>query len=327
MAKLTLFFKDRKLKVFALDQRAATIGRDQDCTIQIDSLAVEPQHARLEPEPEGLRIVPIEPLTSISVNHQPHDSWRLENGDRIQIGKHELVFDADTPAITADPAVTPLRKLATGWLQIMSGSHLGRTIRLDRAMTRLGKSGTGNAVIARREDGYYLSHLEGATPPCINGQSIGEISAPLKDGDRLDIGGLILHFFLDADGSAGAPQSVPAGEKPQRRFTRIPFDAEVRLNSPQHSWDSELIDLSLKGALIKRPQHWPETLDTELILDLKLDDATVISMDVSVAHVEGDRIGLQCQDIDLESITHLRRLVELNLGDAGLLERELGQLG
>jgi hypothetical protein len=45
-----------------------------------------------------------------------------------------------------------------------------------------------------------------------------------------------------------------------------------------------------------------------------------------VMHVEGRHVGLRCESIDLDSITHLRRLVELNSGDPGLLDRELGSL-
>ena len=50
-------------------------------------------------------------------------------------------------------------------------------------------------------------------------------------------------------------------------------------------------------------------------------------MDVWVAHEENKELGLKCKDIDVDSITHLRRLIELNLGDPDLLERELSALG
>lgn len=52
-----------------------------------------------------------------------------------------------------------------------------------------------------------------------------------------------------------------------------------------------------------------------------------IKMDITVAYIEDQQIGLDCKGIDLDSITHLRRLVELNLGDANLLKRELMALG
>ena len=51
-----------------------------------------------------------------------------------------------------------------------------------------------------------------------------------------------------------------------------------------------------------------------------------ISMETRVAHEQGRYIGLLCLAIDLDSITHLRRLVELNLCDPNLLEREVSVL-
>ena len=53
MAKLTLSFKDRKLKVFALAPGECVIGRDPGCTIAIDSLAVASRHARIRCEHES----------------------------------------------------------------------------------------------------------------------------------------------------------------------------------------------------------------------------------------------------------------------------------
>ena len=51
-----------------------------------------------------------------------------------------------------------------------------------------------------------------------------------------------------------------------------------------------------------------------------------IDIEGEVAHVEGSRIGLQCLVLDLESASTLRRLVELNLADPELLERNLAEL-
>ncbi len=114
----------------------------------------------------------------------------------------------------------------------------------------------------------------------------------------------------------------------RRQFSRIPFDADLQLTGAGHHWEPELLDVSLKGLLIRTPEDWEVADGSQLHAILTLDDQeTVIRMDVQVAHVESDRIGLGCVHIDLDSITHLRRLVELNLGDAALLDRELAALG
>ncbi len=116
--------------------------------------------------------------------------------------------------------------------------------------------------------------------------------------------------------------------KEQRRFSRISFAANVQLVGTKGSWRSQLIDLSLKGALITAPRDWSGQPGEHFLLELALDNAeeVVIRMAVSVSHLANEHIGFRCEHIDLESISHLRRLVELNLGDAGLLDRELSAL-
>ncbi|MFN2308107.1 MAG: FHA domain-containing protein [Gammaproteobacteria bacterium] len=326
MAKLTLSFKDKRLKVFPLTGQALVIGRDPDCNVPIDSLAVQPRHARIYAEGEAYRIENLQTETPIRLNQQPiSEATALRDGDQIQVGKHTLSFSHE-PAAEGPPAeLAPAQRLPAGGLQIMSGSHLGRTIRLDRAMTRLGKTGRDTAVISRRGDGYYIAHLEGDLPPQVNDRSIAENSCPLHDGDRIRIGRLELHFYLD--GAAPAATEGQDMQENQRRFTRIPFDAEAVLRSDADEWPCEVIDLSLKGALIREPHGWAGKPGEHYRLSLMLDQDTRIQMDVSVAHRENQHVGLFCQDIDLDSITHLRRLVELNLGDPDLLERELMALG
>ena len=46
-----------------------------------------------------------------------------------------------------------------------------------------------------------------------------------------------------------------------------------------------------------------------------------------MTHAEAGRIGFRIEHIDMDSVAHLRRLVELNLGDPDLLKRDLAALG
>ena len=71
---------------------------------------------------------------------------------------------------------------------------------------------------------------------------------------------------------------------------------------------------------------WPGVLGAKCKLRLDLGQGAMIIMQATVAHLEGTRMGLRCDNLGLDSITHLRRLVELNAGDPNLLERELPAL-
>jgi hypothetical protein len=86
------------------------------------------------------------------------------------------------------------------------------------------------------------------------------------------------------------------------------------------------MDLSLKGCLIELDAD--RFIDPDDIYDLHIDlNGTVrILMGVSLAHRSERKIGFVCRRIDLNSISALKRLVELNLGDEELLERDLQAL-
>jgi hypothetical protein len=114
----------------------------------------------------------------------------------------------------------------------------------------------------------------------------------------------------------------------RRRFSRVPFDAAVNLSCPAGRWGGKLIDISLKGVLISRPQHWTGKTGDDMLLEIHPPGEVFgIRMEATVAHAEADKVGLRCLSIDLDSASHLRRLMELNLGDEEILYRELSLMG
>ncbi len=112
----------------------------------------------------------------------------------------------------------------------------------------------------------------------------------------------------------------------RRNFWRAVFHAPVRLTTHDGQVYAQLLDISLKGALLETGAAWNGKAGEECQLNLGLAMGTNIVMWTKVMHVEGRNVGLRCESIDLDSITHLRRLVELNSGDPALLDRELGSL-
>ena len=113
----------------------------------------------------------------------------------------------------------------------------------------------------------------------------------------------------------------------RRNFHRIFFDAPVSIQSGDASYTSQLADLSLNGALVRKPEEWNPDKGETVTLNISLDnDAVVIAMEAVVSHVEAKQVGLKKLNIDMDSITHLRRLVELNLGDSEMLHRDLEHL-
>ncbi len=118
-------------------------------------------------------------------------------------------------------------------------------------------------------------------------------------------------------------------EQSQRRFQRIPFTAAAHVHAVKGELhpNCSVVDVSLNGLLIKKPIGWQGVTGDQYQVDLLLNDAElVIKMQAEVAHIDNGSVGFHCELIDLDSITHLKRLVELNLGDEALLHRELAAL-
>jgi hypothetical protein len=113
--------------------------------------------------------------------------------------------------------------------------------------------------------------------------------------------------------------------KERRHFTRIPIDSIANMRCGAGQLQTRLLDISLKGALLERPDEYSGNNGDHCELELLLGEAT-ITMQGSIVHGDTGHIGFRCDYIDLESVTHLKRLVELNLGDKAELEREFHEL-
>jgi len=197
---LILSFKGRTLDEFLIPKERAVIGSSPDCDVHIDSLAVEPHHARISVNDGCCMLEDLQTPSGTFVNGQKVSSHPLHPGDTIQVGKHTLTFlieqaaaagVEDAPAQESEETVQ-----VTGWLQITSGSNMGKTIRLSRPVTNIGQRGQHTAMIARRKDGYYLSYLQGESPPRVGGREIADESRALHDGDIIELGNVKMQFYL-----------------------------------------------------------------------------------------------------------------------------------
>lgn len=101
-------------------------------------------------------------------------------------------------AASSPPAAAPTPKSAQilGAIQILSGGNAGKELELAKPLTTLGKPGVQVAVLTRRPQGYFITHVEGAKQPTVNGQSIGAAPHMLKDHDVIEIAGVKMEYFV-----------------------------------------------------------------------------------------------------------------------------------
>ncbi len=117
------------------------------------------------------------------------------------------------------------------------------------------------------------------------------------------------------------------GKAEARKFRRVPFKAPAVIVTPEGRWTTRVLDISLKGVLLEQPEGWSGTLGVgECQIDLPLDEKLSIQLIGRIAHRNSRYMGFEWTDIDTNSLNHLRRLLELNLGDSGEVVRELSEL-
>ena len=223
---------------YELNQERLTIGRKPDNDIQIDNLAVSGKHALIITILDDSFLEDLGSTNGSYVNGKLVKKHALKDGDVIAIGKHELKYvnehataDDDefektmiikpgsaSAAVAAaqaaekavassapEAAAAPAPSAASGGggmplgrLTVLNGPIAGKELELTKALITLGKPGTQVAVISRRPQGYFLTHIEsdgdGKRYPVVNGEAIGAKAYQLKDSDLIELAGIKMEF-------------------------------------------------------------------------------------------------------------------------------------
>ena len=116
-------------------------------------------------------------------------------------------------------------------------------------------------------------------------------------------------------------------EQERRRFERVLFETPAKLIDLEGEWPTKVLDLSLKGALVEIPANFNRSLGESFLLEISLNSDIIISMDCTIVYQREKFMGLQSNFVDLESITHLKRIISFNSNNSlDLLERDLSNL-
>ncbi len=99
------------------------------------------------------------------------------------------------PPVAPQPAA-PASTEPVGRIQVLTGPSTGKELVLNKALTTLGKPGVQVAVITKRPQGYFITHVEGQQHPVVNGQSVGAQAHGLNDHDVIELAGVKMEFYL-----------------------------------------------------------------------------------------------------------------------------------
>jgi hypothetical protein len=191
MAMITLSLNGKVLREMAFIKERIAIGRGPGNDLVLDNLAVSAEHAVIVTVDNDSFLEDLNSTNGTQVNGQPIKKHFLQDGDIIEIAHYRIRYQAE--ALNK----LPQSGVAAAKVTVIDGLGVGKEIVLAKALTTLGKPGVQVAAIARREDRYYLLHVEGNIPPAINGCVIGNVPHGIVHGDMIDISGTRMKFTID----------------------------------------------------------------------------------------------------------------------------------
>jgi pSer/pThr/pTyr-binding forkhead associated (FHA) protein len=204
------------IKDVQITKDRTTLGRRPYNDIVIDNLAVSGEHALLQMSGADVYLEDLNSTNGTYVNGKPIRKQMLRHGDHIEIGRYKIRYFGDEPPeadrtlvmkrgeIVPPPPpesnfgdlelLTPAPQPVTASIRVLNGAAAGREVMLTKVVTTLGKPGVQVASITRRPGGFFFAHVEGASRPSINGEPLAADSAPLRNGDVIELAGTRMQF-------------------------------------------------------------------------------------------------------------------------------------
>jgi len=208
MPKMIVSIDGVVIKEVQLTKERTTLGRRPYNDVVIDNLAVSGEHAVLHMSGDDVEIEDLGSTNGTYVNGKAAKRHPLHNGDTIEVGKYKIRFlnenqgeDFEKTMIFKPGMVPPVgagRAAAQpmhAYIKVLTGAATGREVDLIKIVTTIGKPGVAVASITKRPHGFVLTHVEGGTPPTLNGNAIGADPTPLHSGDVLELAGTQMQFM------------------------------------------------------------------------------------------------------------------------------------
>jgi pSer/pThr/pTyr-binding forkhead associated (FHA) protein len=237
MPKLVVMLGGQVQSEWPLEEKEALIGRGTDCEIHIDEPSVSRHHAKVSRIYTGFFIEDLHSTNGIILNGRRVRKYLLKDGDRVQIGTHELLFFAEAGEPVLDPdktVVLPSRPIAArakpsarlptapqpasppqptpvrqrraapppvrptrAYVRVLNGPDNGDSRLIDKSLYAIGEPGGNMAVISRRAQGHFLLHLGGSGVTTLNGREVHGAGVRLRSGDKILVGDTELEFYTE----------------------------------------------------------------------------------------------------------------------------------
>ena len=232
MGKLVVSLDGVVIKDVQITKDKTTLGRRPYNDIVIDNLAVSGEHAVLQMVGNDVFIEDLNSTNGTYINGKAIKKQLLTHNDTVEIGKYKIKYQVEEgndyertlilrpganapgaaagynrtsampgasanlpPSMSPVPAGAAASAVAAAIIKVLSGAAAGREVTLTKVVTTVGKPGVQVASITKRPHGYVIAHVEGASRPAVNGVSLAGDTAPLKNGDLIELAGTQMQFI------------------------------------------------------------------------------------------------------------------------------------
>ncbi len=227
MGKLVVSLDGVVIKDVQITKDKTTLGRRPYNDIVIDNLAVSGEHAVLQMLGNDVFIEDLNSTNGTYINGKAIKKQMLAHNDAVEIGKYKIKYLVDegadyektmimrqgssagmgtgvphtpyhhTAPVPNHPSLGQPQAAAMALaasIKVLSGAAAGKSVTLTKVVTTVGKPGVQVASITKRPTGYVLAHVEGAQRPSINGVTLVTDTAPLSNGDLIELAGTQMQF-------------------------------------------------------------------------------------------------------------------------------------
>jgi predicted component of type VI protein secretion system len=127
---------------------------------------------------------------------KPKEQPPLAPAERVSELRQAEVVTPSQPALVTPAQKAPVLQQAMGVIQILTGPNAGKELELVKNLTTVGKSGLQVVVFTRRPRGYFITYVEGASYPNLNGKSLDDQPCQLNEHDIIELAGIKMEFYL-----------------------------------------------------------------------------------------------------------------------------------
>ncbi len=159
-----------------------------------DTVMVESRKSTSEPAPED------EAVEAIVENQEQQEQQEQQESVADDVQPQEIPDDnhsAPQEAVEAEDAPEDNEVKSIPRLQILNGDNTGNVLPLDKSMVKIGQPGEYVAVVTKRQEGYFITHVAGERYPIINGKEIGAHAHVLSNHDVIEVSETKMEFILD----------------------------------------------------------------------------------------------------------------------------------